>query len=114
MCEHREAGVANMVQWRNVAGKNSNVENFQNGNDNQIAFSRGGKAFVALNRDPYNTWQTNVYTGLPAGAYCDVVHSLDSDDTSSCSNVVNVDDNGRADISVSTKYAVALHTGAKK
>lgn len=103
-----------MVQWRNVAGKDSKVENFQNGNDNQIAFSRGGKAFVAMNRDSYNKWETTLQTGLPAGTYCDVIHTLDGDDTSSCSNVVDVDSNGYAHVSVPTKYAVAIHTGAKK
>jgi len=114
VCEHRVAGVANMVQWRNVAGKNSNVKHFQHGNDNQIAFSRGGKAFVAMNRDSGSSWNTNLYTGLPSGEYCNVVHSLESDQTSSCSETVFVDSNGNADVSVPSKYAVAIHTGAKK
>ena len=103
-----------MVNWRNVAGKDSVVDNYQVGNDNQIAFSRGGKAFVALNRDSYNSWNTNLYTGLPSGEYCNIIHSLESDDPSTCSETVNVDSNGNADLSVPSKYGVAIHTGAKK
>jgi alpha-amylase len=114
VCEHRVAGVANMVQWRNAAGKNSKVDNFQIGTDNQIAFSRGGAAFIALNRDNYNTWNGNLQTGLPQGEYCNVIHSLDSDDTAVCKETVTVGEDGMANVSVPPVYGVALHALAKK
>lgn len=114
VCEHRIAGVANMIQWRNVAGKNAKVDNFQRGNSNQIAFSRGGSAFIALNRENYNTWNANLQTGLPAGTYCNVIHTLDSDKAASCPQTVVVGSDGRANVSVPPIYGVALHTNAKK
>ena len=103
-----------MVQWRNVAGKDSNVDNFQVGKDSQIAFSRGGSAFLALNRDEHSSWNANLQTGLPSGEYCNVIHTLDSDDVSSCPETVVVALDGRADVSVPPIYGVALHIGAKK
>jgi alpha-amylase len=49
VCEHRQGPIANMVNWRNAAGSTA-VANWHNGNANQIAFSRGAKSFIAMNR----------------------------------------------------------------
>ena len=112
VCEHRWKGIANMVQWRNIAGT-SEVDNWTNGNSNQIAFSRGDSAFIAMNRDSQE-WSFTASTSLSNGTYCNVLYDNDSDDTSSCSNVVNVDSDGKAEITVPALYAIAIHNAAKK
>merc|ERR1712000_125723 len=111
VCEHREAGVANMVKWRGVAG-DAPVSNWQSGSGNQIAFSRG-EAFIAMNRGS-SEWTVTLNTGLSSGEYCDVVASLDNDDVATCATTVVVQSDGSASITVPPLYAVALHSGAKK
>ena len=111
VCEHRWAGIANMVQWRNLAGTAS-VANWQTGNSNQIAFSRGGVAFIAMNRDAA-AWSATLATSLPAGTYCNVLHDLNSDDVKTCTDKVVVDGSGHATVKVPALYAVAIHSKAK-
>lgn len=50
----------------------AHVENWWSNGHNQIAYSRGGKSFIAFNKDDghMDEWVT---TGLPAGTYCDVI-----------------------------------------
>lgn len=108
VCEHRWTSIANMVAWRNTAGSSA-VQNWQTGNANQIAFSRGGVAFIAFNRGSSN-WDTTLTTGLPAGTYCNIIVS---DDTNSCPTVT-VGSDGRASVSVPGVNAVAIHVNKKK
>jgi alpha-amylase len=109
VCEHRWTAISNMVAWRNSAGT-SDISHWQNGNSNQIAFSRGGKSFIAMNRASSSSWTVTLSTGLPAGTYCNVIVS---DELSSCPTVV-VNSNGQASITVGMISAVAIHTGKKK
>lgn len=109
VCEHRITAIANMVNWRNAVGT-SDISNWQVGNSNQIAFGRGGVAFIAFNRDS-NTWNTQTLsTGMAAGTYCNVIAD---DNTSSCSTVT-VNSNGQVTLSVPPLSAVAFHVNAKK
>ncbi|CAM9096789.1 unnamed protein product [Ectocarpus fasciculatus] len=112
VCEHRWAPIANMVNWRNAAGTSS-VENWQTGNSNQIAFSRGGKAFIALNRGS-DDWSATLQTSLSEGTYCNVVADADADNVKTCSDTVDVDSSGMASVRVSGLSAVAIHANAKK
>ena len=68
---------------------------WDNGN-NQIAFSRGNRAFIAFNNEDGDLDRT-LNTGLPAGAYCDVI-SGDATKDGCTGKVVNVDGAGRAHI----------------
>jgi alpha-amylase len=112
VCEHRWGPIANMVNWRNAAGS-SPVENWQNGNNgNQIAFSRGGKAFIAFNRGT-SVWTATLYTGLPQGTYCNIIGDVNDDNVDTCPTVV-VDSSGKATINVPAVKAVAIHVNAKK
>ncbi|CAF1483031.1 unnamed protein product [Rotaria sordida] len=72
VCEHRWRQIANFVQLRNVVWGYP-VENWWDNGDNQIAFSRGDRAFVAINNDDYSPLDQWLQTGLPAGEYCDIV-----------------------------------------
>lgn len=112
VCEHRWGPIANMVNWRNAA-ESYPVENWQNGsNGNQIAFSRGGKAFIAFNRGS-TAWTTTLYTGLPEGTYCNIIGDVNNDNISTCPTVY-VDNTGKTSISVPPLKAVAIHVNAKK
>lgn len=105
VCEHRRVPIANMVGWRNAVGT-SNVQSWQNGdNANRIAFNRGNKGFIAMNRDESASWSAKLQTGLPAGRYCNVIVS---DDTASCASV-SVASDGTASVTVLPLSAVALH-----
>ncbi len=109
VCEHRWGPIGNMVAWRNAVGTAA-VENWQAGsNGNQIAFSRGGKGFIAFNRGS-SQWQTTLYTGLPAGNYCNVIVS---DVTSSCQSVT-VGSDGKTSITVPALKAVAIHVNSMR
>jgi len=111
VCEHRWGPIGNMAHWANSAGT-AGIENWQNGNANQIAFSRGGKAFIAMNRGS-STWTATLYTGLPAGTYCNIIGDTNADNTATCATIT-VDSTGKATVSVKGLYAVAIHTGNKK
>lgn len=71
VCEHRDPLIARMVAFRRaVAG--TPVNDWWDNGANAIAFSRGAKGFVAINRESQSVSAT-VTTGLPAGTYCDVL-----------------------------------------
>ncbi|XP_059153132.1 alpha-amylase-like [Physella acuta] len=62
-CEHRWREIYNMVAFRNMA-RGTAVNNWWSGADYQIAFSRGDKAFIALNLEGFDINQTlQVSTG---------------------------------------------------
>lgn len=71
VCEHRWRQIYNMAKFRNVAGATKMNDWWDNGN-NQIAFCRGDKGFIAINNEGTDMRQT-LQTCLPAGTYCDVI-----------------------------------------
>jgi len=71
ICEHRWRQIYNMAKFRNIAGSDP-VANWWDNGGNQIAFSRGNKAFIAINNEGYSMDVTR-QTGLPAGKYCDII-----------------------------------------
>ncbi len=72
-CEHRRTAIANMVAFRKaVVGEPlSNWQNIGGSQVNHIAFGRGAKGFVVINRTD-SAATTTYQTGLPVGRYCDV------------------------------------------
>ncbi|MYX42298.1 alpha-amylase, partial [Streptomyces sp. SID89] len=73
ICTDRVQGIANMVGWHNAAAGQAVTDWWDNGGD-AIAFSRGGRAWIALNKGGSALTRTFT-TGLAPGAYCDVIHS---------------------------------------
>lgn len=71
ICEHRWRQIYNMVRFRNVASFEK-MDNWWDNHFHSIAFSRGKKAFIAINNDD-NPINETLKTGLPAGQYCDVI-----------------------------------------
>lgn len=104
VCEHRWTPIASMVGWRNAAGT-ADMTNWQQGNGNQVAFSRGGRAFIAFNRGS-STWSATLRSGLSAGKYCNVIKD-------GC-EVIEVYGDGTVNVSVPPLSAVALHVNAKQ
>ena len=69
VCEHRDPTVARMVGFRRAVAGTDITWRWDDGS-NAIAFSRGAKGFVAINRESAALSQT-IPTGLAAGTYCD-------------------------------------------
>jgi hypothetical protein len=70
VCEHRRTAVANLVAFRRVTRGEPLVHWWDDGG-NRIAFGRGARGYVAINRTSSavtRTWQT----AMPAGSYCNV------------------------------------------
>lgn len=100
ICEHRWDSIANMVAFRNVTD-GSGVSHWWDNGNNQIAFSRGNKGFVAINREG-GTLARTFSTGLPDGNYRNVAGD------GSCITVQG----GQVSLSVAPMEAAALHVGA--
>jgi alpha-amylase len=111
VCEHRFRPIANMVGFRNATVGSWSVNNWWDNGNNQIAFSRGDKGFVALNREAAPLVR-QFQTGLAAGRYCDVMSGDFS--AGACSgNTITVDTAGYTNLTVPAYGHVALHVGAK-
>lgn len=113
VCEHRWRQIYNMVEWKNVA-ENGAVENWWDNGGNQIAFSRGNRAFIAFNGQS-GAFSQNLATGLPAGTYCELASGEKSG--SSCTgNSIVVGSDGRANIYIASDAYdgfVAIHAYSK-
>ncbi len=112
-CEHRWQAIANMVEFRNQTSSAFYVSNWWDNGNNQIAFGRGSKGFVVINREGFGL-NRSFQTGLAAGTYCDVTKgSLNGAGTACTGPAIQVAGNGTASINVPSMEAVALHVGQK-
>ena len=99
ICEHRWSMIANTAMFRaNVDG--TGVTNWVNGGQNQIAFSRGSKGFVAINGGS-STWAGYLPTDMPNGEYCDLMHG-DPIEPSGCTGPTITVAGGRAEVNIAT------------
>lgn len=71
VCEHRDRYVRSMVRFRRTTAGTEVTQWWDNGR-NAIAFSRGDRGFVAINREP-TAVAASVATGLAPGRYCDLI-----------------------------------------
>lgn len=111
LCEHRWTGIANMVGFANQVGHEAPVQNWKNGNSNQIAFGRGSSGFVVINNDG-GSWKSTFTAGLPDGQYCDVVSGTKAD--AGCSGrTVTVTGGQLQGLSIPGHSALAIHVGQK-
>ena len=110
VCEHRDPAIAGMVAFRRaVAG--TDVNHWWSGGENSLAFSRGDRGFVAINRESAVLTAT-VETGLPAGIYCDVLTGGKSG-AACAGNPVTVDVAGRVQLSLEPNSGIAIHAGTR-
>jgi hypothetical protein len=124
VCEHRRTAIANMVAFRKaVAGEPvTNWQNIGGSQVNHIAFGRGAKGFVVINRTD-SAATTTYQTGLPAGRYCDVTKYEfvnrqcvypGSTKPAPASGVIVVNASGQiANLAVGAMDAVAVYVGAR-
>jgi alpha-amylase len=110
VCEHRDPYIRSMVGFRKlVAG--TDLNHWWDDGANAIAFSRGDKGFVAINRNA-SAVATSVATGLPAGTYCDLLTGGRSGGTCVGTSVV-VDAGGNVQLSLASNAAVAIDAATK-
>lgn len=125
VCEHRWPEIANMVEFRNVTQGSTAVEHWWDNGNNQIAFARSDRGFVAINNEDTVLKET-LMTGLPAGVYCNVLAASSENSTDpetatelessllGCeTTTIEVDGLGKAQIEVPPHRALALHIGAQ-
>ena len=109
-CQHDWRPIKNMVGFHNAANGAGVTQWWSNGN-NQMAFGRGDRAYVALNKEG-GTLTRTFSTSLPAGTYCDVISG--SPTSTGCSGTaVTVAGNGTFTASVGAYDALALHVNAR-
>lgn len=111
VCEHRWPTIAAMVEFRRVVG-DVPVDHWWSNGENQIAFSREGRGFVALNRqgDPLHR---RFQTGLPPGDYCEAVGGGLAEVGSCAGEVLRVEDGGWLELTVPPMSVRSLHLGAR-
>lgn len=112
VCEHRWPQIYRMVEFRNIA-YGEKMSNWWDNNGNQIAFSRGNKAFIAFTVQ--GDINTSIQTGLPAGTYCDIISGYLENGRCTGKSVV-VSSNGQAQVALAendTDGVLAIHIGAK-
>lgn len=113
ICEHRWRQIHNMVAFKNAV-RGTDLSNWWDNGDNQIAFCRGNKGFVAFNNNLYDLSET-LQTCLPAGEYCDVI-SGNLVNGACTGSTVSVDDNGYGHIHIGAEDfdgVLALHVDAR-
>lgn len=113
ICEHRWRQIFNMVEFRNVVS-GTTLDNWYDNGQNQIAFSRGNKGFVAFNLES-GELNASLQTGLPSGSYCDVASG--SKDGGKCTgSTIIVGPDGNAQIYLpgnADDGFVAIHADSK-
>lgn len=110
VCEHRDPYIARMVGFRRaVAG--TDVNRWWDNGANAIAFSRGDRGFVAINRESATVTAT-VPTGLPAGTYCDLLTGGKAG--AACAGTsITVDAAGAVQLGLAANTAIAVHAGTR-
>ena len=110
LCQHDWRQVKNMVGFHNAVNGQSVNNWWSNGND-QIAFGRGARGYVAINQEG-GTLNRTFQTSLPAGQYCDVISGLPT--STGCSGrTITVGSNGQFSSSVGANDALAIHVNAR-
>jgi alpha-amylase len=112
-CEHRRTAIANMIGFRNHTASSPQITHWWSNDRNQIAFGRGDRGFVVINRESESLNHT-FQTSLPAGHYCDVISGELTRDRHGCTgSIVRVDRRGQTTLIVERMGAIAFHSGAK-
>ncbi len=104
-CEERWTSTRGMVAFHNYVA-DAKLTDWQDDGDNNIAFSRSGKGFLAINNTTADK-DVKYTTDLADGTYCNVYAAMD------CSKTVDVK-NGAVSTTIPARSAVALYGGATK
>ena len=104
-CTQRWTSIRGMIGFYNAV-QGAKVTNWQDDGDNNIAFSREKKGFLAINNS-LDEKEVSYKTDLPDGEYCNVYAAGD------CSKTVKVE-KGEVKTKIGAREAVALHVNATK
>lgn len=104
-CTQRLTSIRGMIGFYNAV-RGTKVTNWQDDDDNNVAFSRGNKGFLAINNTE-KPQKVSYKTDLPDGEYCNVYESKD------CTKTVSVS-GGKVETTINAESAVALHANAVK
>ena len=111
-CEHRWRTTANMVAFRQAVA-DAPLENWWDNGRDQIAFSRGDRGFLALNRATDRRLDRVLQTDLPAGNYCNIARNDFDTERNTCSgSTLTVNDRGELNVRLEPMGAIALHSNA--
>ncbi len=111
LCEHRRRPIANLVGFRNETLSARTVDNWWDNGGNRIAFGRGDRGFVVINRSEQPMRET-LHTGLAPGTYCNLWDSFLENGTCTGSTVT-VLTGGLASFDVPAMSAAAIRTGMR-
>ncbi|GAB1521210.1 hypothetical protein RhiTH_004301 [Rhizoctonia solani] len=109
LCQHRWTPIAGMIKFYNKVD-GTNLNDWVQGTNQQIAFGRGNAGFVAINNEDWQ-WSRTFKTSLPSATYCDVITGKKSG--SSCTGGKITIANGSLTVTIPGRSAVAYHIGAK-
>lgn len=103
-----------MVGFKNVVN-GTDLKNWWSNGDQQIAFCRGDKGFVAFTN--WGDLKEVLQTCLPVGIYCDIISGNVDKDGKCTGKVVHVGHDGRALIELYPKEedgVLAIHVQSKQ
>ncbi len=111
VCEHRDATIVAMVAFRRAVAGTDVRQQWDNGG-NAVAFSRGARGFVAINRESVGVTAT-VPSGLPGGTYCDLLTGGRRGDQCAGRTVV-VGDDGVVPVQLEANRALVLQIDSRR
>jgi alpha-amylase len=113
VCEHRWRQIYQMVRFRRAV-RNTEVTNWWDNWNNQIAFGRSDRGFIVFNNDHVDL-NTTLQTGLPPGEYCDIISGKKLGNT--CTGLtIKIDKDRRGNFYLpadASDGVVALYVGAR-
>lgn len=113
VCEHRWNPIVKMVEFKNAVS-GTGVDKWWDNDNNQIAFCRGNRGFIAFNGEPHPL-NTLLDTCLPPGMYCDIISG--ENQNGRCTGAsVRVGSDSKALINISNRGhdgVLAIHVGSK-
>ena len=107
VCEHRDPHIARMVAFRRIVA-GTEIQNWWDNGASAIAFSRGSKGFIAINRESTALPATTIATSLPAGTYCDVLTG-GRNGAQCVGTSVQIAANGSVQLALPAMTAIAIH-----
>ncbi len=111
VCEHRDPTLRAMVAFRRAVAGTDLTWNWDDG-QNAVAFSRGAKGFVMINRGA-GAARVVTTAGLAAGDYCDVLTGGRAAAGACAGTKVTVGGGGAVDVGVQGGTAVVLLAGVQ-
>ena len=111
ICEHRQPAITAMVSFRDATQAVPKVTDWWSHGSNQIAFGRGDRGFVVINRNDAALTHT-FQTQLPAGNYCEVI-SAEAKANGDCDRHIAVNEAGEFRTTVAGLSAIALQREAR-